>query len=246
MQERLQKVIAHAGIASRREAERLILEGQVVVNGCVVTTLGTKVDPERDSITVKGCAVKPLSEKLYVMVNKPAGCVSTVRDPQQRPVVVDLLGQITSRVYPVGRLDYDAEGLLLLTNDGELAYRLQHPRYRISRTYEVKVKDVFSAEKLPLLRKGVQLEDGVTLPAKATFLKKAPRNSWLTITLCEGRNRQVKRMCAAVGHPVLKIKRIRFGSLQLGGLSTGGYRHLTREEVAGLYRMVGLEHTVKT
>jgi pseudouridine synthase len=240
MQERLQKVIAHAGITSRREAERLIVDGQVVVNGSVITTLGTKVDPAHDVITVKGTRIKPASEKLYVMLNKPVGYVSTVKDPQQRPVIIDLLRHIKSRVYPVGRLDYDAEGLILLTNDGELAYRMQHPRYRISRTYEVKVKEFFPAEKLSLLRKGIQLEDGITLPAKASFLKKAMRNSWLSITLYEGRNKQVKRMCAAVGHPVLKIKRIRFGSLKLGRLSPGDYRHLTKDEVKGLYHLVRL------
>jgi 23S rRNA pseudouridine2605 synthase len=240
MQERLQKVIAHAGITSRREAERLILDGQVVVNGSVITTLGTKVDPAHDVITVKGARVKPAPEKLYLLMHKPVGYVSTVKDPQQRPVIIDLLRHITSRVYPVGRLDYDAEGLILLTNDGELAYRLQHPRYRISRTYEVKVKDFFPGEKLSLLRNGIQLEDGMTLPAKATFLKKAMRNSWLSITLYEGRNKQVKRMCAAAGHPVLKIKRIRFGSLKLGRMSPGDYRHLTQDEVKGLYRLVGL------
>ncbi len=243
MQERLQKVIAHAGITSRREAERLILDGQVVVNGSVITTLGTKVDPAHDVITVKGARVKPASEKLYLLMNKPVGYVSTVKDPQQRPVIIDLLRPIKSRVYPVGRLDYDAEGLILLTNDGELAYRLQHPRYRISRTYEVKVKDFFPGEKLSLLRKGIQLEDGMTLPAKATFLKMAMRNSWLSITLYEGRNKQVKRMCAAAGHPVLKIKRVRFGSLKLGRLPAGDYRHLTKDEVKGLYRLVGLPDT---
>ena len=240
MQERLQKVIAHAGITSRREAERLILDGQVVVNGSVITTLGTKVDPAHDVITVKGARVKPAPEKLYVLMNKPVGYVSTVKDPQQRPVIIDVLRHIKSRVYPVGRLDYDAEGLILLTNDGELAYRLQHPRYRINRTYEVKVKEFFPGEKLSLLRNGIQLEDGITLPAKATFLKKAMRNSWLSITLYEGRNKQVKRMCAAVGHPVLKIKRIRFGSLKLGRMSPGDYRHLTQDEVKSLYRLVGL------
>ena len=209
-------------------------------NGSVITTLGTKVDPTRDVITVKGTTVKPFSEKLYVMMNKPVGYVSTVKDPQQRPVIMDLLRHIKSRVYPVGRLDYDAEGLILLTNDGELAYRMQHPRYRVSRTYEVKVKEFMPAEKLSLLRKGIQLEDGITLPAKATFLKKRHEEFLLSITLYEGRNKQVKRMCAAVGHPVLKIKRIRFGSLKLSRLSPGDYRYLTKSEVKGLYRLVGL------
>ena len=240
MQERLQKVIAHAGIASRREAERLIVLGQVAVNGTVVTKLGTKVDPARDIITLNGSVVTIVPEKIYVVLNKPAGYVSTLKDPQKRPVVMDLLDRVGSRVYPVGRLDYDAEGLLLLTNDGELAHRLQHPSYRICRTYEVKVKGSPPNRKLSLLRKGVQLEDGMTLPAKAAFLKKTLKNSWITVTLYEGRNRQVKRMCAAIEHQVLKLKRIRFGSLYLDDLPQGRYRKLTKDEVKGLYRLVNL------
>ena len=240
MQERLQKVIAHAGIASRREAERLIVLGQVAVNGTVVTKLGTKVDPARDIITLNGSVVTIVPEKIYVVLNKPAGYVSTLKDPQKRPVVMDLLDRVGSRVYPVGRLDYDAEGLLLLTNDGELAHRLQHPSYRICRTYEVKVKGSPPNRKLSLLRKGVQLEDGITLPAKAAFLKKTLKNSWITVTLYEGRNRQVKRMCAAIEHQVLKLKRIRFGSLYLDDLPQGRYRKLTKAEVKGLYRLVNL------
>jgi len=240
MQERLQKVIAHAGIASRREAERLIVLGQVAVNGTVVTKLGTKVDPARDIITLNGSVVTIVPEKIYVVLNKPAGYVSTLKDPQKRPIVMDLLDRVGSRVYPVGRLDYDAEGLLLLTNDGELAHRLQHPSYRICRTYEVKVKGSPPNRKLSLLRKGVQLEDGMTLPAKAAFLKKTLKNSWITVTLYEGRNRQVKRMCAAIEHQVLKLKRIRFGSLYLDDLPQGRYRKLTKDEVKGLYRLVNL------
>ena len=153
---------------------------------------------------------------------------------------MDLLDRVSSRVYPVGRLDYDAEGLLLLTNDGELAHRLQHPSYRICRTYEVKVKGSPPNRKLSLLRKGVQLEDGMTLPAKAAFRKKTLKNSWITVTLYEGRNRQVKRMCAAIDHQVLKLKRIRFGSLYLDNLPQGRFRKLTGDEVRSLYRLVNL------
>ena len=243
MQERLQKVIAHAGIASRREAESLIVQGQVAVNGTIVTKLGTKVDPARDIITVNGSVINTSPEKLYVMLNKPAGYVSTVKDPEKRPIVMDLLDRVGSRVYPVGRLDYDAEGLLLLTNDGELAHKLQHPRYRISRTYEVKVKGSPPNGKLSLLRKGIQLEDGMTLPAKAAFLKKTLNNTWITVTLFEGRNRQVKRMCAAIDHPVMKIKRIRFGSLYLSSLALGRYRKLTKDEVKSLYSLVNLQNS---
>ena len=241
MQERLQKVIAHAGIVSRREAERFITEGRVAVNGSIVTQLGTKVDPTRDKINVDGRLVKSFPGKVYVLMNKPAGYVSTLKDPQERPVVTDLLDRINTRVFPVGRLDYDAEGVLLLTNDGELAHRLQHPRYGISRTYEVKVKDVPANSQLSRLRKGVRLEDGITLPAKAKFLKKTTKNCWLKITLYEGKNRQVKRMCAAVGHPVLKIKRVSLGPLSLGDVSRGKYRHLTQDEVKELYALVSLK-----
>jgi pseudouridine synthase len=241
MQERLQKVIAHAGIVSRREAERLITEGRVAVNGCIVTQMGTKVDPARDKVKVDGRLVKSFPGKVYVLMNKPAGYVSTLKDPQERPVVTDLLDRINTRVFPVGRLDYDAEGVLLLTNDGELAHRLQHPRYGISRTYEVKVKDVPANSELSSLRKGVRLEDGITLPAKAKFLKKTTKNCWLKITLYEGKNRQVKRMCAAIGHPVLKIKRVSLGPLSLGDVKRGTYRHLTRDEVKELYALVSLK-----
>jgi len=240
MLERLQKVISHAGIASRREAERLITEGRVAVNGFVVTQLGMKVDPTHDKVKVDGRLVKSFPEKVCIVLNKPVGYVSTLKDPQERPMVTDLLDRITTRVFPVGRLDYDAEGLLLLTNDGELAYRLQHPRYKISRTYEVKIKDIPSADELSSLRKGVMLEDGITLPAKVTLLKKAMKNCWLKITIYEGRNRQVKRMCAAIGHPVIKLKRVRFGPLSLGSLLRGQYRHLAEGEVRKLYSLVSL------
>ena len=240
MQERLQKVISHAGIVSRREAERLIIDGRVAVNGCVVTKLGTKVDPGRDVIKVDGRLVKSFPEKVYIVLNKPAGYVSTLKDPQGRPVIMDLLDDINTRVYPVGRLDYDAEGLLLLTNDGELAHRLQHPRYKIRRTYEVKVKDVPTDDELSRVRKGIRLEDGVTLPAKVTFLKKTMKNCWLKITLSEGRNRQVKRMFEALSHPVMKIKRVKFGALGLGTLKRGQYRHLAKDEVKKLYALVSL------
>jgi 23S rRNA pseudouridine2605 synthase len=240
MQERLQKVIARAGIASRREAERLIREGRVTVNRNTVTELGTKVDSACDVIKVDGKKLTSAPANLYILLHKPPGYVSTLRDPEKRPIVVDLLGSVNTRVFPVGRLDYDAEGLLLLTNDGPLAHRLHHPRYGIRRTYEVKVKGVPSEEALEGLRKGIQLEDGMTLPARTRFLRKAINNSWIRITLCEGRNRQVKRMCAAVGHQAIKIKRVSFGTLALGTLEPGRHRYLTREEVKSLYKLVSL------
>jgi pseudouridine synthase len=241
MQERLQKVIARAGIASRREAERLISEGRVSVNRRTVTELGTKVDATCDAIVVDGKKLTGAPAHLYILLHKPPGYVSTLRDPEKRPIIIDLLGSVRARVFPVGRLDYDAEGLMLLTNDGSLAHRLHHPRYGIRRTYEVKVKGVPSEEALEHLREGVQLEDGMTLPARARFLRKSIHNSWIRITLGEGRNRQVKRMCAAVDHPAIKIKRVSFGPLSLGGLESGRSRYLTREEVMSLYKLVSLE-----
>ncbi len=240
MQERLQKFIARAGVASRREVERFITEGRVAVNGCIITKLGTKVDPVRDVIKFDGILVRSSPKKLYVVLNKPVGYVSTLKDPQGRPVIMELLNRITVRVYPVGRLDYDAEGLMLLTNDGELAHRLQHPRYGISRTYEVKIKDIPTDDELSRVRKGIKLEDGVTLPAKVTFLRRTMKNCWLKMTLSEGRNRQVKRMFAAIGHPVMKIKRVKFGVIGLGNLMKGQYRHLTEDEVKDLYDLVSL------
>ena len=240
MQERLQKFIARAGVASRREAERFITEGRVAVNGCIITKLWTKVDPVRDVIKFDGRLVRSSPKKLYVVLNKPVGYVSTLKDPQGRPVIMELLDRITVRVYPVGRLDYDAEGLMLLTNDGELAHRLQHPRYGISRTYEVKIKDVPTDDALSPVRKGVKLEDGITLPAKVTFLRRTMKNCWLKMTLSEGRNRQVKRMFAAIGYPVMKLKRVKFGVIGLGNLKRGQYRHLTEDEVKHLYNLVSL------
>jgi pseudouridine synthase len=241
MLERLQKVIARAGLASRREAERLIREGRVTVNRRTVTELGTKVDSACDAIVVNGKKLAAPPAHLYILLHKPPGYVSTLRDPESRPIIVDLLGSVRARVFPVGRLDYDAEGLMLLTNDGPLAHRLHHPRFGIRRTYEVKVKGVPSEEALERLRTGVQLEDGMTLPAGARFLRKSINNSWIRITLGEGRNRQVKRMCAAVDHPAIKIKRVSFGTLSLGDLEPGRSRYLTREEVKSLYKLVALE-----
>jgi 23S rRNA pseudouridine2605 synthase len=241
MLERLQKVIARAGLASRREAERLIGEGRVTVNRSTVTELGTKVDPASDVIVVDGKKLTSPPAHLYILLHKPPGYVSTLRDPEKRPIIVDLLGSVRARVFPVGRLDYDAEGLMLLTNDGPLANRLHHPRYGIRRTYEVKVKGVPSEDALERLRRGVQLEDGMTLPARVRFLRKSINNSWIRITLGEGRNRQVKRMCAAVDHPAIKIKRVNFGTLSLGTLEPGKHRYLTREEVKSLYKLVALE-----
>ncbi|MBI5682962.1 MAG: rRNA pseudouridine synthase [Deltaproteobacteria bacterium] len=244
MQERLQKIIAQAGIASRRAAEQMILEGRVLVNNRTAAELGTKADPEKDIIKVDGKRILFDTQKVYILLNKPKGCISTAFDPQQRETVVDLIktgargkgqgAKIKARVFPVGRLDFDAEGAILLTNDGELTNKLIHPRYKIPKKYLVKVSDAPDEKDIEKLRKGVHLEDGRTLPADVKFVKKTETNSWLEITVYEGRNRLIKRMCFAIGHSVLKLKRIEFAGIKLGNLKPAEYRLLTKREVEGL------------
>ncbi len=231
---RLQKIIAEAGLASRREAERLIEAGEVTVNGRVVRELGTKADPERDHIKVRGKLIPRPAPRLYLALHKPAGYVTTMRDPEGRPTVADLVRGVKARVYPVGRLDWDAEGLLLMTNDGELAAALTHPRSEVPKTYEVKVKGIPDRTALSRLAAGPRLDDGPTRPAVVRYVGPAERNAWLEITIREGRYRQVRRMCEAVGHPVVRIRRIRFDGIALGDLPRGAYRPLTPDEVRRL------------
>lgn len=235
---RLQKVIADSGLASRRKAEELIVQGRVTVNGRVVSELGTKVDPEKDHVKVDGRRLKPAPPQTFVMLNKPKNVVSTMSDPGGRSTIADLLPGVRVRVFPVGRLDFDSEGLVLLTNDGELAQRLLHPRYHVPKTYLVKVKGMLNDEELRALEKGVVLEDGRTSPAVVKKVSKATENSWLEITIYEGRKHQVKRMLDAVGHPVLKLKRTRLGPLALGDLPVGQYRYLTDREANALRALV--------
>ncbi|MBI5888685.1 MAG: rRNA pseudouridine synthase [Deltaproteobacteria bacterium] len=232
--QRLQKVIATAGVTSRRKAEELILEGLVKVNGVVVTELGVKIDPAKDRVTVDGRGIHSDTNKVYILLNKPKGYISAVSDPQKRPVVVDLVRNVKERVYPVGRLDFDAEGALILTNDGELSHMLIHPAFHVPKKYLVKVKDVPSPEDLEKLAKGVWLEDGRTFPAKAKFIRQTKENSWIELTVFEGRNRLVKRMCMAIGHPVSKLKRIEFAGIKLDIETPGAYRMLTPDEIRGL------------
>lgn len=234
MQERLQKIISAAGIASRRAAEDLILEGRVRVNGAVVTELGAKADPDRDHIKVDGKLINPKQPKTYLILNKPAGCVTTMFDPEGRPTVTELLKGVKARVYPVGRLDYDTEGLLLLTNDGDFAFRVTHPRHELPKTYHVKVKGVLDDRHIENLEKGVFLQDGKTAPARVKKLRKEESNSWVEITIHEGRKRQVRRMIDHTGHSVIKLKRVRVGDLHIGDLPLGAYRQLTSDEVKAL------------
>jgi 23S rRNA pseudouridine2605 synthase len=238
MEERLQKIIAFAGIASRRAAEQLILEGRVRVNGKVVTELGTKADASIDHIKVDGKLINPQQPKVYLMLNKPLGYVTTMADPEGRPKVSDLLKGIRARVYPVGRLDYNTEGLLLLTNDGDFAHRVTHPSHELAKTYLVKVKGALEDRDVEMLEKGVFLQDGKTAPARVRRLRKEESNSWVEITIHEGRKRQVRRMIDHTGHSVIRLKRSRVGNLDLGDLPVGSYRHLTAEEVKALRDMV--------
>ena len=234
MLERIQKIMAQGGIASRREAERLILDGRVTLNGKVVVELGTKADTDNDYIKVNGKLITRPEPKAYVILFKPRGYVTTSKDPEGRPTVMELLEKVKVRVFPVGRLDYDTEGLILCTNDGDLAHRLQHPSHEIPKTYLVKVDGVPTQEGVLKLRNGVKLRDGMTAPARVKIIKKAEANSWLEIIIHEGRNRQIKRMFEAIGHTVIKLKREGLAFLTLGELKPGEFRHLNAEEVKNL------------
>ena len=234
MLERLQKLISQAGITSRRAAEELILAGRVTVNGAVVTELGSKADPTKDSITVDGKPVRPVSTHLYILLNKPAGYMTTLDDPEGRPLVTSLLKEINERVYPVGRLDYNTEGLLLLTNDGDWANKLMHPRHEIDKEYHVRVRGKAHKSQIDQLAAGVMLDDKKTAPATVHLIKDGEQNDWLSLTIHEGRNRQIRRMCEAVSLSVVRLKRVRYGNLELGVLKSGQFRTLTEAEVADL------------
>lgn len=234
VKERLQKILSQAGLASRRHAERLIAEGRVKVNGAVVRSLGFRADPQRDHISLDGKLIGKIDSKVYLLLNKPRRCVTTLDDPLGRPTVRDFIPGEKRMVKPVGRLDFDSEGLLILTNDGDLQQRLTHPRYGIPRTYLVKVRGVPDPAAIRKLSDGIRLEDGVTLPAKARLVEKLKRNAWMRLTVHEGRNKLIKRMCTAISHPVIRLKRIRYGPLALGNLKPGDFRYLTPKEIKEL------------
>ena len=242
--ERLQKILASTGIASRRAAEELIAQGRVAVNGITVTTPGTKADPAADEIRVDGRRIKVAQTLRYLLVYKPRGFVTTRSDPQKRRTVMELLGGIREYVYPVGRLDYDSEGLLLLTNDGDLAAALTHPRHEVEREYRVVVAGVPDQRALGRLARGVVLDGRRTAPATVRLMPPARRDATesasLLMTIREGRNRQVRRMCEAVGHPVQKLARIRIGPIRDDRLRPGAGRELTPQEVRALGRAAGL------
>jgi pseudouridine synthase len=233
---RLQKIISQAGIASRRAAEKLIAEGRVTVNGHTVLEMGTKADPARDDIRLDGRRLKPPERHRYILLYKPTGYVTTRSDPQRRRTVIDLLRGVKEYVYPVGRLDYDTQGLLLLTNDGDLAAKLTHPRHEVDRTYEARVAGMPDDEAVERLRRGIPLDGRRTLPADVLLINKGRRDedSVLLVTIREGRNRQVRRMLEAVGHPVQSLRRIRFGPISDRRLKPGDWRELTVDEVEKL------------
>jgi pseudouridine synthase len=231
--ERLQKVLAHAGVASRRKSEELILQGRVTVNGKVVTQLGTKVDPDRDEIRVDGEIIRAASRHLYVMLNKPRGVLSVMEDDRGRGALGDLVSAPT-RLYPVGRLDVSSEGLILLTDDGELANLLTHPRYEHEKEYLVLVNGRPSNKTLQAWQRGVVLDDKRTAPARVSVVKTVGESTLLRVAMREGRKRQVRRVAALLGHPVRELKRVRLGPLQLGTLEIGQWRYLTSKEVGEL------------
>ncbi len=233
MEQRLQKIIAEMGIASRRAAEEMIIEGRITVNG-KVAEIGMKADPLRDHIKVDGKLLVRPEKKVYFILNKPRGVLTSLEDPQGRPTVRDFLMGIRQRVFPVGRLDYDSEGMLLLTNDGELAHAVLHPSRKIPKTYLVKVKGVLEEEEMERLRKGIRLERTLTAPAKVKPMRKTDSNSWIEMTIYEGKKRQIRRMLDKVGHPVIRLMRIRINGIEMGIIKPGEYRRLSPEELEKL------------
>lgn len=228
---RLQKYMAGAGVASRRASEKLIEEGRVKVNGVVVTEQGVTVDPEKDQVEVDGKRIQTVSENIYILLNKPTGYVTTAKDQFGRPTVIDLLDGLETRVYPIGRLDYQTSGLLLLTNDGDLTLKLTHPKHEIYKTYVATVEGEIKTDAIDRLKKGVDIGDFVTSPARAELIKATPVESLVKISIREGKYRQVRRMFDAIGFPVKELQRTDIGKLNLSGLREGTWRYLTDEEV---------------
>lgn len=230
MQVRLQKIISQAGVTSRRKAEDLIREGRVRINGKTVFELGTKADPDRDTIDVDGKRIEPKQPKISVLLNKPDGYITSLRDPEGRPTVKKLVDNIPLRLYPVGRLDYHTEGLLILTNDGDLAQKIEHPTHALEKIYLAKVKGVPEENKINKLRNGIMLEGRKTLPAKIKVIE-TRKNAWLEITIREGRQNQIRNMFEEIGHPVLKLKRVAIGAVRDDNLKPGEYRMLKPHEI---------------
>jgi len=237
--ERIQKVLARAGVASRRAIEEMVVRGRIRVNGKRVE-LGRRIDPSKDVVEVDGSRVPLSSDLVYYLMNKPVGVVTTASDEAGRETVIDLLDDVDTRVYPVGRLDLDSGGALLLTNDGDLALRLTHPRYGVHKTYLAEVEGSVKDRTVRQIARGVELDDGVTAPTRARLVERTPGGTLIEISLAEGRNRQIRRMLEAVGHPVRRLVRTAIGPLMLGRLKPATYRRLKPDEVRELYRAAGL------
>lgn len=234
---RLQKFLARCGVASRRASEKLIASGRVSVNGVVVTGLAERIDPAVDLVEVDGHAVSRDESFVYIMLNKPAGYITSMGDPFDRPTVSDLVPDDFAGLFPVGRLDKETTGALLFTNNGELGFRLLHPKYHVQKMYEVRVKYPVTDDQVRKLTEGIELDDGLTLPAKTVLLDEAKDKTLVHLTITEGRKRQVRRMFAAIANPVLLLHRVSFGPLSLGDLASGHWRHLTDAEIESLLRI---------
>ncbi|MBZ5557229.1 MAG: rRNA pseudouridine synthase [Acidobacteriia bacterium] len=241
--ERLQKILSQAGIASRRASEQLMLEGRVTVNGATVRELGTKADPARDDIRVDGRRVKVVERHRYILLNKPRHYMTTRSDPERRPTVIDLLRGISEYLYPVGRLDFDSEGLLLLTNDGDLAAKLTHPRHGVARVYEARVLGVPDAHDLDRLSRGLVIDGRRTGPSQVKLQPhgREAKDATLVVTIHEGRNRQVRKMCEAIGHPVAQLRRVAIGPIRDTRLKLGHWRDLTPAEVERLRKAASVD-----
>lgn len=237
MEIRLQKFLAQAGIASRRKSEELISNGKVKVNGLIVTELGTTINPETDIVKYNDKKVILEEEKVYFMLHKPIGYVTTAKDEKGRKTVLDLMKGVSQRIYPVGRLDYDTSGLLLLTNDGDLTYKITHPKHEVEKIYVAKVKGVPTPNELDQFQKGLIIDGRKTSRAKINIINTNRTNSVVSITIKEGRNRQVRKMCEAISHPVLELKRIAIGKLSIDNLEVSKYRSLTKEEIRYLQNL---------
>lgn len=235
MEERLQKVMAELGVASRRKCEELILQGKVKVNLEIVKELGVKVDKLKDIIEVEGKALNNQTNKIYLMLNKPAGYITSAKDQFNRPAVLDLISGVKERIFPIGRLDYDTEGLLILTNDGELTYKITHPSHNIDKTYRALVVGKIEQKDIDTFAQGIVIDGYKTSPAKLEVIEIKNNNSLVDITIHEGRNRQVRKMCESVNHGVIMLKRISIGKLKLGNLTKGHWRYLNEEELKYLY-----------
>jgi len=235
MEERLQKIMAELGVASRRKCEELILQGKVKVNGVVVKELGVKADKQKDKIEVEGKILSKKTHNIYVMLNKPSDYITSSKDQFNRPTVLDLTSEIKERIFPVGRLDYDTEGLLILTNDGDLTYKITHPSHNIDKTYRALVVGRIEQRDIDTFAEGIFIDEYKTSPAKLKVLEIKNNNSLVDITIHEGKNRQVRKMCDAVNHGVISLKRISIGRLELGDLMKGHWRYLKEEEIKYLF-----------